>query len=254
MGKKMFIALTIPAAILLALLASGCGSGHTEGSSAPVANPAATGNVQAQIQSVSAPAGGPLVVTFTLFDENGAPLDPKDVIAASGGRVRFYIARLKTDGNYENYIKSGSNLPTYDPVSASQFATVGTGTYTYTFKTNIDNSSQTLNGIVLTGNRDKTHTVAIQIARNSTTFTGKPFQQAANPYFNFRPDGGAVTMTREVVSISACNGCHGVLGLHGGSRRDVALCDVCHYPGVNDPTTGNSIDLKSMVHKIHYGV
>lgn len=257
MHKRTFSAFVTLPAILLALLASGCGSGHNEGQAAPVASPTATGNVQSQILSVSTPAGGPTVVTFTLFDESGAPLNPVDVLAASGGRFRVTIGRLKADGNYESYCKSNTaGVPGFDASTptASQFATVGTGTYTYTFKTNLDNAAQTLGGIVLTGSESRTHTVAIQIVRNSTTFTGKPFQQAANPYFNFRPDGGAVAMTREVVSISACNRCHGVLGLHGGGRREIALCILCHYPGINDPTTTNSIDMKSMVHKIHYGL
>lgn len=256
MRKKMFVAFMTLPAILLGLLAGGCGSGNKEGQSEPVANPTATGNIQAQILSVS--IASPPVVKFTLADENGAPLDPAAVLAA-GGRVRFAIGRIESDNNYRNYCNGSSTttgVPDYDRRSpaASHFATVSPGVYTYTFYTDIDNTSQTLGGIVMTGNRDKTHTVAAQIQRDSTTFTGKPFQQAANPYLNFRPDGGAVTKTREVVSISACNVCHKVLGLHGGGRREIALCILCHNPGGFDPTTGNSIDLKSLVHKIHMGL
>ncbi len=260
MRKTLFVAFATLPAIVLAALATGCGSGHREGQETPVASPAAAGNVQSQILSVSTPAGGPTVVRFTLFDENGAPLNPVDVLAGSGGRFRVTIGRIKADGNYESYCKSSTaGVPGFDAntPTASQFATVGTGTYTYTFKTNLDNAAQTLNGIVLTGNLDKTHTVAFQIVRNSTTSTGKPFQQAANPHFNFRPDGGTVTVTREVVAMSNCNECHFKYGAHGGGRRDVALCVLCHYPGPLDPgppATGNPLDLKDLIHKIHYGV
>jgi OmcA/MtrC family decaheme c-type cytochrome len=198
------------------------------------------------------------VVTFLLYDENGAALTPAALLASDGGRLRFYIARIKADGNYESYLKSSGGMPSYDAStpSASQFASLGGGKFSYRFKTSIDNASQTLGGITLAGNEGLTHTVAIQVARNVPLATGKTYQQAVNPYVNIRPDGAAVTATREVVSISACNACHGKLGLHGGSRREIALCVLCHYPGVLDngaTGSGNSISLMNLVHKIHYG-
>lgn len=237
-------------ALASSMLFAGCWGSSNDTAIPPAATPGVTGNTQSQILSVDTATGKP-VVTFTLFDQNGAPLTPAALLASSGGRLRFYIGRIKADGNYENYFGNADGLPTYN--ANGTFATVGNGTYTYTFSKSIDNAAETLGGIVLTGSEGLTHTVAIQIARNFTTNTGKSFQQAANPYLNFRPDGAAVAVTREVVSTSACNECHGVLGLHGGSRRDVQLCILCHYPGVNDPESGNSVDMKSMIHKIHMG-
>jgi OmcA/MtrC family decaheme c-type cytochrome len=253
----------IPFALLLALLIGGCGSNKgsaPEGAAAPGASLA----LQSQILGVT--VASPPVVTFTLSDEVGVPLVPTGSSTPGPGqaRVRFTIARIGADGNYVNYIRSSTaTQPTYD--SGGTFATVGTGTYTYTFKTDIDNAAQTLGGIVVTGNRDRTHTVAAQMQRTVTDNTNlvpsaRSFVQAANPYLNFRPDGGAVTVTREIVPTSACNECHGLLGFHGGARREVALCILCHYPGVFDPSTatttfpaGNSVDMKSLIHKIHMG-
>jgi OmcA/MtrC family decaheme c-type cytochrome len=40
-------------------------------------------------------------------------------------------------------------------------------------------------------------------------------------------------------------------GAHGGSRRDIKLCVLCHNPGTTDPETGNSVDMANMIHKIH---
>lgn len=114
------------------------------------------------------------------------------------------------------------------------------GRYRYTFGTAIDPA----------GHEDRTHTFALY---GSRTFEGATY--VANVEFNFRPDGQPVTVTREVVTTQACNGCHGTLRLHGGSRQQVGLCITCHNPGVTnvDPDTGNSIDFKELIHKLHRG-
>jgi len=231
--------------ILIALsalgLLFGCNSGHKEGADqTTTVSPSTEGNIQATITGVT--VSSPPVVTFTLNDENGKPLDPNDVLAA-GGRARFTIAQIAADGNYKNYILNSSGQPAFD--SGGVFATVSPGTYTYTFKTDI-----TTNPIY---DPTLTHTVGGQFQRDITSPFGTDFQQAGNPYFNFRPDGQQVTATREIAAISNCNECHGKLGAHGGGRRDIPLCILCHNPQLVDTETGNSIDMKVLIHKIHYG-
>lgn len=243
------------------------GSGGSAGSGA-ITTPSATGNIQAQIGSVS--INSPPVVTFSLSDENGKPLNPVDMLKAnSSNRLRFYIARLDDKGRYLNYIKNASgSAPSYDGNEKAadiptRIAEVSPGVYSYTFATDIKDSTKTfqhfssasmLGKKATTFDAAKTHTVVAQILRKGTK-NGKAFDQVANPYMNFRPDGGAVTATREITPISGCNKCHGVLALHGGSRVDVALCIVCHTAGVTTDGTKNtaSIDMKEMVHNIHMG-
>ena len=101
----------------------------------------------------------------------------------------------------------------------------------------------------------KTHTLGVQVVRNLTTEIGKNY--IANLEYDFRPDGQKVTETwNKVNDATSCLNCHDkeTFGFHGSSaRRDVKLCALCHQPQSIDPDTGNTIDLKVMIHKIHRG-
>jgi Cytochrome c7 and related cytochrome c len=65
--------------------------------------------------------------------------------------------------------------------------------------------------------------------------------------------GGATDIeAREAVTQANCNQCHQTLQAHGGARRDVKLCILCHTAGSTDSSTPQvSINFKVMVHKIH---
>jgi OmcA/MtrC family decaheme c-type cytochrome len=67
------------------------------------------------------------------------------------------------------------------------------------------------------------------------------------------PAGGAPTNTRDVIRTATCNKCHDQLAFHGGSRRSLDLCIMCHTPQTTDPDTGNTLDMKVFVHKLHMG-
>jgi OmcA/MtrC family decaheme c-type cytochrome len=66
---------------------------------------------------------------------------------------------------------------------------------------------------------------------------------------DFVPNGGAVTLTREVSSTAACNECHDKMAFHG-SRTEMGYCVTCHSRGVED-TLGNNVDMGYMIHAIH---
>ena len=58
---------------------------------------------------------------------------------------------------------------------------------------------------------------------------------------------------REIVDNDTCNACHDNLSFHGGARFDLQYCAMCHESYSFDAQSGNTIDLKVMIHKIHSG-
>jgi OmcA/MtrC family decaheme c-type cytochrome len=129
------------------------------------------------------------------------------------------------------------------------------GYYTYNFATDIKDTTKT-NGVTFAADGTTTYRVAIQMS-----YVNKAGATVLiNPYFDFTigADGKAVpvtdaTKTRKVVDVASCNECHSKLALHGGGRVDPQFCVMCHNPGTTDPNSGNNLDFKSMVHKIHMG-
>ena len=117
---------------------------------------------------------------------------------------------------------------------------VGDG-YQYTFATHAPSGF----------NPAVTHTIGIYGSRDLTEFDlGTNYASAT---FNFVPNGSAVTVTHDVIRTQSCNRCHDQLSAHGGSRRGIEMCVLCHTPQTTDPDTGNTVDLPVMVHKIHMG-
>ncbi len=188
-------------------------------------------------------------VTFTAQDDVGNP------IALADMTVRFMIARLdvydaqKGSAAYWSYNIRVQTVPEGYPNAGAQadqgtFDSNGTltplepGKYRYTFKT----------ALPADYDKTKTHTVGGQIQRN---VGDKTFY--ANPLYHFVPNGSDVVALRKVVTTEACNKCHTALGFHGGGRREVGLCILCHNPQSTDPDTGNTVDMTTMIHKIHMG-
>ncbi len=81
-------------------------------------------------------------------------------------------------------------------------------------------------GIIVSGNAPGTGS---NTPNGVTATTGVAMANPANATYDFRPDGGTISTTRDIVKIDSCSGCHAGKPLaHGGSRKDPKLCVTCH--------------------------
>lgn len=199
-------------------------------------------------------AGDTIRVTFTVQKESG---DDWDITEMSRGRILVSGPTF----NYNRVLPEATDLHTASVQNAN-------GSYTYTFATpipavyaapyNDTPSFGTLDG-EMTGQPllDGTYTLGLY-TRWDYTVDGEGAEQAGNATVDFL-FGGATTITpREVVTQENCNRCHSDLQAHGGMRKDVTLCLLCHTSGAEDRNTGGAtpdatVDFRVMIHKIHNG-
>ena len=73
-----------------------------------------------------------------------------------------------------------------------------------------------------------------------------------NPHVDFVPSGGTPA-SKLISATQKCETCHVRFAEHGGTRRSVEYCVVCHNPGTVDPDSGESVDMAYMAHSIHRG-
>lgn len=246
---------------VLSLGLSGCLQEGPEGDPGPAGPPGPPGVVL---------AGDPtaIVVTITGVDMGtGQPtvsfkVTDKSNVAYAGvlaSEVRFTFAKLVPGANgdssaWQSYINK-TETPTVGPGTTPKiqatsdtggtFVNNGDGTYTYKFGTNVTTVTTPL---AVTYVSTATHRVGMQINIGGGV-------EAENPIYDFIPGTGATTglMEREIVATATCNECHGRLEIHGGSRVEAQYCVTCHNPGSTDANSGNTVDMKVMVHKIHMG-
>ncbi|MBI3764765.1 MAG: OmcA/MtrC family decaheme c-type cytochrome, partial [Chloroflexi bacterium] len=255
------------AALILAACAGATGPAGPSGAPGAVGPPGSAGEagppgqsavilpgpgLQVKITGVEFPSDGKPVVSLTITDDAGTPLK-REVLEGA----RFFIAQIVVDKatgatKYQNllvhevqgkpYILDGetkqpalakATQPFADNGGAWASADIG---YTYTF-TN-----------TLTSEVDPALTTAVGVSAWKDSRA-----TVANDVYTFVPSGGAPTVTREVVTTAACQTCHNPLMAHGGTRRDTRLCVLCHTDQNTDVSSGNSVEFKVMIHRIHSG-
>jgi OmcA/MtrC family decaheme c-type cytochrome len=201
------------------------------------------------INSASISSAGAISVTYTLTDPSGLPLDAAG-ITTPGAVSLTYVASYIPKGQeqYVAYTTAPATGKALGTVTRPTFEEAGAGTPTST----PGQYQFTLTQMAPAGfDPTVTTTVAVVGSRNLTAFNLDTYY-AANTY-NFVPNGTPVTVTRDVIRTQSCNACHDQLVFHGGHALGMQMCVLCHQPQNVDPTTGNSLDLKVMAHKIHMG-
>ena len=200
------------------------------------------------VNSAAISPSGAITVTYTLTDPNGLPLDSAGV--TTPGLISLsYVAAVIPNGQqdyttYTTRTATGTVLASTQQPGADSGGTVtqvGPGQYQYTFHTAAPS------GFDATA----THTIGIYGSRNLTPY-GLTINYASATY-NFVPDGATVTHVHDIIRTASCNACHDQLSAHGGSRRGMNMCVLCHTPQNSDPNTGETLDAKVFFHKIHMG-
>src|SRR3989304_9346962 len=224
----------------LFLILIGCGNGGGGGGTVP---PPTTSENKLNLEILDASISSNPVVTFRLTDDRGMPIDRRAETEIQPPKLtlRFIIARIdKGKDQYTDYIINPAGQATAEGAAGNVgfYTDLGDGVSTYEFKKALPEDFD----------KNDTHTVGIYARRDigSQRFV-------ANATFDFVPSGGQVTAVRDVVRTEACNNCHDPLEAHGGVRRDVRLCVLCHTPQTTDPDTGNTVDFPVLAHKIHFG-
>lgn len=204
-------------------------------------------------------ADGTVRVRFSMTDPRGVGLDREGILTPGTVSTSFILAKIPRGGKYyEAYTTrvqtstwSGSKTPGRQARQAAadsggRYEKVSDGVYLYTFGTKLPADYD----------RAATHTIGIYGNRNLTEFDlGVNYKSVV---YHFVPNGSAPTGMRDVVSTASCNKCHTDINAHGGSRRGMEMCVLCHAPAYGnveniDPDTGNTFDMTVMTHKIHMG-
>jgi OmcA/MtrC family decaheme c-type cytochrome len=186
------------------------------------------------VNVTNAKPGQKPTVTFIVNDKSGAPVDISKL-----SFLNLVLAGPTTD--YNGYVSEDVRK-----------ATSSGGQYTYTFTAAIPANAKGSYAVGIEGYNNYTINPGTV---NAATVRDIGFNQVT--YFSV--DDSKVAARRQVVSQANCNTCHNQLMLHGGIRQNVEYCVVCHNPGVTDVSqrastdTPESINFKTMIHKIHTG-
>lgn len=202
-----------------------------------------------KVTGVEIASDGTVKARVKLMDSKNGPLDREGIQTPGAVSASLMIARIPKGGSqYVAYTTrpqtspiTGSTAVQAGADSGGRWDKVTDGEYVYTFGTKLPAGYD----------RTVTHTVGVWGSRDLSEF-GLGVQYDDDVY-HFVPDGSKVTVVRDVVRTATCNKCHYSMGFHGGSRRSMELCVLCHTPQTTDPDTGNSVDMAVMAHKIHMG-
>ena len=200
------------------------------------------------VNSAKIAGDGTITAVYTLTDPSGLPLDAAGITTPGTMNISYIAAVLpKNQEEYTAYTTraaSGPAVPSTIQPSADSGGVVtnlAPGQYQYVFATKAPS------GFDVTA----THTIGIYASRDLTDYNlGTNYASAT---FNFVPNGDNVTQIHDVIKTASCNSCHDQLAFHGGKRRGIDMCALCHTQQLVDTSTGATLPLRVMIHQIHMG-
>ena len=225
--------------------------------------------VNAQITGATAAADGTVTVNFTVHKKDNTALtglatvnvnisklvaDPVNTSIRNWVPYIYVVETVNgtTDPAGNTYPKPSGNRAERGgvvpcAVSSGALTDHGDGSYTCVLPTKINAIVTPVSQTAITYDRGLTHRVAIMMGGHAGP--------TADAFRDFVPSrSAAVVAARTIVPTSACVECHGQeFHGHGGDRLSVEVCDTCHNPSGTDAHSGNTLDMRVMVHKIHAG-
>ena len=212
-----------------------------------------------KINSVTIGADRKPVIDVTITDSLGTPVDRNGIQTPGTVSATFVLSWY--DPATRNYTSYATRTATGAPPAAPEFigktAIQAAGLSGTIVDVELGHFKFNSSTVLPSGfDQTKTHTLAVYGRRTMPDFIpvigGKDYID--NAELDFRPDGQPVTVKwDEIQEKNACNQCHGPLSAHGDVRQDAKLCVLCHSPQTTDPDTGNLLDMRLFIHKIHRG-
>ena len=187
-----------------------------------------------EVVSVEIPADMQPLVTFSLKDPGGLPLDINGVYTPGPVDMRFMLTYIPQGEEQKVILTSGTRD------IGGTFEALGDGMYTYKFATVLPDFYDA----------DATHVLGAVGRRDLQEYELSRYVD--NEVYNFVPSGAHAPQPRDVVRTETCNArCHDPLALHGGRYVELGICSECHNP---THPSGREYSLDVMVHKIHAAV
>ncbi|WP_371372466.1 OmcA/MtrC family decaheme c-type cytochrome [Thalassotalea aquiviva] len=242
--------------VFVGLLTSCSGDDSSSPPNAGVTENVTTGTTASRfnIEILNVQVDDAVSVEYTVTNADGNPVtgltDHRYILAklipGANGRAsqwQSYINRIKDETE---------QFPQSKPATQATNERDGTfidnndGSYRYIFASDVLNATDPLSGEKIPFEENLTHRLVIEIRASDNT---PPY----NVSYDFVPSGETIQLTRNIVAIENCNQCHQNLAFHGGNRVDTKYCVTCHNPGSTEPISNESLDFRTMIHKIHMG-
>jgi len=188
-----------------------------------------------KILSIEIPDDLTPLVTFSIQNTNGLPLDINGVFTPGPVDIRFMLTYIPAGEEQKDKYYEGTRD------QGGVFTTIEQGLYTYKFTTVLPADYEV----------DATHTLG-GVATRDLREEYELGRYYDNELYDFIPSGSGIPKPRDVVATATCNRCHDPLSMHGGRYQEVGICGQCHNPSLvsrRDPESSKSLDV--IVHQVH---